>query len=129
MCLQGLLIFCCNLKNEQENDQKCWRVPKFKAKRSFLVNFHTKRPNLDPLTEFFENPCSFFVVFYQAEHKNDKDNQHKRWQVPKFKAKQRFGLNFRTKRQNLSQMSSNSSVWPSFLWTVTAGTKTFFFCV
>ena len=79
--------------------------------------FGPNSTNLDPLTEFFWNPCSFFVVTYQAEHKNDKDNQHKRWQVPKFKAKQRFGLNFHTKRQNLSQMSPNSTVSASFLWT------------
>ena len=126
-------------KNDKDNTQKHRQVPKFATKQRFWVNFHTKRPNLgqirriwtkqrfwdrvlefdplDPLTEFFWNPCSFFVVFYQAEHKNDKDNQHKRWQVPKFKAKQRFGLNFHTKRQNLSQMSPNSSVSASFLWT------------
>ena len=73
--------------------------------------------NLDPLTEFFWNPCSFFVVIYQPEHKNDKDNQHKRWQVPKFATKQRFWLNFHTKRPNLSKMSPNSTVSASFLWT------------
>ena len=126
--LKPLLIFCCILsawaQKWQRQHTETPASTEICDKTTFLGQFSYKTSkfgpnssNLDPLTEFFWNPCSFFVVFYQAEHKNDKDNQHKRWQVPKFKAKQRFGLNFHTKRQNLSQMSPNSSVSASFLWT------------
>ena len=126
--LKPLLIFCCNLSAwAQKWQRQSTETPastEICDKTTFLGQFSYKTSkfgpnstNLDPLTEFFWNPCSFFVVTYQAEHKNDKDNQHKRWQVPKFKAKQRFGLNFHTKRQNLSQMSPNSTVSASFLWT------------
>ena len=125
---EPLLIFCCNLsawaQKWQRQSTERPASTEICDKTTFLGQFSYKTSkfgpnstNLDPFTVFFWNPCSFFVVFYQAEHKNDKDNQHKRWQVPKFKAKQRFGVSFRTKRQNWSKMSPNSSVSPSFLWT------------
>ena len=125
---EPLVIFCCNLtawaQKWQRQSTETPASTEICDKTTFLGQFSYKTSkfgpnstNLDPLTEFFWNPCSFFVVFYQAEHKNDKDNQHKRWQVSKFKAKQRFGLNFHTKRPNLSQMSPNSTVSASFLWT------------
>ena len=79
------------------------------------VQIWAKFNEFGPFHRVLLKPWSFFVVFYQPEHKNDRDNQHKRWQVPKFKAKQRFGLNFHTKRPNLSKMSPNSTVSARFL--------------
>ena len=77
LCSFFVVIYQPEHKNDQENDQKRWQVSKFATKRRFLVDFHTKRPNF---TLFFSNPWSFFVAFFQAEHKNDKDNSHKSWQ-------------------------------------------------
>ena len=125
---EPLLIFCCNLsawaqKWPRERSETLASI-EICDKTTFFGRFSYKTSkfgpnstNLDPFTLFFPNPWSFFVVFYQAEHKNDKDHQQKRWQVPEFNAKQRFGVNFHTKRPNLSQMSPNWSVSPSFLWT------------
>ena len=126
--LKPLVIFCCILsawaQKWQRQSTQTLASTEICDKTTFLAQFPYKTSkfgpnstNLDPLTEFFWNPWSFFVVIYQPEHKNDKDNQHKRWQVPKFATKQRFWLNFHTKRPNLSKMSPNSTVSASFLWT------------
>ena len=126
--LKPLVIFCCILsawaQKWQRQSTQTLASTEICDKTTFWAQFPYKTSkfgpnstNLDPFTEFFWNPWSFFVVFYQPEHKNDRDNQHKRWQVPKFKAKQRFGLNFHTKRPNLSKMSPNSTVSARFLWT------------
>ena len=96
---EPLVIFCCNLsawaQKWQRQHTETPASTEICDKTTFLGQFSYKTSkfgpnssNLDPLTEFFWNPCSFFVVFYQAEHKNDKDNQHKRWQVPETFSKQ-----------------------------------------
>ena len=115
--LKPLVIFCCILsawaQKWQRQSTQTLASTEICDKTTFLAQFPYKTSkfgpnstNLDPLTEFFWNPWSFFVVIYQPEHKNDKDNQHKRWQV-----------HFHTKRPNLSKMSPNSTVSASFLWT------------
>jgi hypothetical protein len=68
---------------------------------------------LATFTELSWKSCSFFVVTYQAEHKNDKDSQQKGWQVPELATKPRFWLNFYAKRQNLGQMWPNSRLSPT----------------
>ena len=73
---------------------------RFCSQSQFCANF----VKFDPLTEISLNLCSFFVVIYQPEHKNDKDNQQKDRQVPKFATKQRFWVNFHTKRPNLGKI-------------------------
>ena len=93
--LKPLVIFCCILsawaQKWQRQSTQTLASTEICDKTTFLAQFPYKTSkfgpnstNLDPLTEFFWNPWSFFVVIYQPEHKNDKDNQHKRWQVPKF---------------------------------------------
>ena len=126
---EPLVIFCCNLSAwAQKWQRQSTETPastEICDKTTFLGQFSYKTSkfgpnssNLDPLTEFFWNPWSFFVVFYQPEHKNDKDNQHKRWQVPKFATKQRFWLNFHTKRPNLGQIQRIWTLWPSSFETL-----------
>ena len=85
---EPLLIFCCNLsawaqKWPRERSETLASI-EICDKTTFFGRFSYKTSkfgpnstNLDPFTLFFPNP-SFFVVFYQAEHKNDKDHQQKR---------------------------------------------------
>jgi hypothetical protein len=68
---------------------------------------------LDPFTEISLSLWTYFVVIHQAEHKNDKDNQQRGWQVPELATKARFLVNFHTKRRNLGQMWPNSRLSPT----------------
>ena len=127
--MEPLVIFCCNLSPwAQKWQRQSTETPastEICDKTTFLGQFSYKTSkfgpnssNLDPLTEFFWNPCSFFVVIYQPEHKNDKDNQQKHRQVPKFATKQRFWVNFHTKRPNLGQIPRIWTLWPSSFETL-----------
>ena len=126
---EPLVIFCCNLsawaQKWQRQHTETPASTEICDKTTFLGQFSYKTSkfgpnssNLDPLTEFFWNPCSFFVVFYQPEHKNDKDNTQKHRQVPKFATKQRFWVNFHTKRPNLGQIRRIWTLWPSSFETL-----------
>ena len=126
---EPLVIFCCNLtawaQKWQRQSTETPASTEICDKTTFLGQFSYKTSkfgpnssNLDPLTEFFWNPCSFFVVIYQPEHKNDKDNQQKHRQVPKFATKQRFWVNFHTKRPNLGQIPRIWTLWPSSFETL-----------
>ena len=126
---EPLVIFCCNLsawaQKWQRQHTETPASTEICDKTTFLGQFSYKTSkfgpnssNLDPLTEFFWNPCSFFVVFYQPEHKNDKDNTQKHRQVPKFATKQRFWVSFHTKRPNLGQIRRIWTLWPSSFETL-----------
>ena len=113
---EPLVIFCCNLsawaQKWQRQHTETPASTEICDKTTFLGQFSYKTSkfgpnssNLDPLTEFFWNPCSFFVVFYQPEHKNDKDNTQKHRQVPKLRQNNVFGSIF----------IQNVQIWAKFV--------------
>ena len=102
---EPLVIFCCNLtawaQKWQRQSTETPASTEICDKTTFLGQFSYKTSkfgpnssNLDPLTEFFWNPCSFFVVIYQPEHKNDKDNQQKHRKYRNLRQNNVFGSIF-----------------------------------